>query len=127
MMACVCLSLKETEKIKHQICKIFKVNKLGITIEANMKSVDFLDVNFNLFNDTFSLFMKPNHTPSNVNINSNHPSCITKNIPLAVNKRLSEISSNERIFTKAATPYQEYEKPKIHGNRNINRRKRNCI
>ena len=42
-----------------------------------------------------------------MNINSNHPSCITRNIPLAVNKRLSEISSNERIFTKAAPPYQE--------------------
>ena len=55
---CVCrLSPKETEKIKKQICQIFKLNKLGI--EANMKSVDFLDVNFNLSNDTF---MKLNQT-----------------------------------------------------------------
>ena len=30
-----------------------------------------------------------------------------KNIPLAVNKRLSEISSNNDIFTEAAKPYQE--------------------
>ena len=33
--------------------------------------------------------------------------CIIKNIPGAINKRLSEISSDEKAFNEAAPPYQE--------------------
>ena len=35
------------------------------------------------------------------------PPCIIKNIPEAINKRLSEISSDEETFKEAAAPYQE--------------------
>ena len=38
---------------------------------------------------------------------SNHPPTITKNIPLAVNKRLSSLSSNEQVFNSVIKPYQE--------------------
>ena len=37
---------------------------------------------------------------------SNQPKNILENIPLAVNKRLSSISSNKEIFDQAAPPYQ---------------------
>ena len=80
---------------------------MKITIEANLKSVNFLDVNFNLDNESFSPFMKPNNNPIYVHTKSNHPPNILKNIPAAVNKRLCEISSNKEIFEKAAPPYQE--------------------
>ena len=98
---------KETENIKKKICKIFKDNGLKITIEANSKSVDFLDVNFNLTNNTFSPYLKPNNKPLYVNMQNNHPLNMIKNIPLAINKRLSEISANKEIFQKAAPIYQE--------------------
>ena len=101
------LTARQTENLKKKICEIFRSHGLGITIDANMNCVDFLDVKFNLENDSFAPYMKPNNTPLYVNAKSNHPPNITKNIPLAVNKRLSEISSNERIFMQAAPVYQE--------------------
>ena len=37
---------------------------------------------------------------------SNHPKCITDNIPEAVNKRLSALSSNEQMFDSVCPIYQ---------------------
>ena len=48
-----------------------------------------------------------NNTPLYVNSKSNHPPGILKNIPLGVNKRLCQISSNEEVFKAAVRPYQE--------------------
>ena len=42
------LNARQTEIAKKKLCSIFKDNGLNITAEANMKSVDFLDVNLNL-------------------------------------------------------------------------------
>ena len=42
-----------------------------------------------------------------VHARSNHPPNITKNIPLAINKRLVELSSDEETFENAKLPYQE--------------------
>ena len=41
-----------------------------------------------------------------VNAASNHPPMVIKNIPLGVNRRLVDISSNEQVFTEAAEFYQ---------------------
>ena len=38
----------------------------------NLKTVDFLDVCFNLTNDTYEPYRKPNNEPVYININSNH-------------------------------------------------------
>ena len=98
---------RQNENIKKKICEIFRKYSLKITIDANLKSVNFLDVNFNLENESFSPFMKPNNNPIYVHTKSNHPPNILKNIPAAVNKRLCEISSNKHVFENAAPPYQE--------------------
>ena len=50
--------------------------------------------------------MKSNDNPMYVNMKSNHPTPILKNIPLAVNRRLSKISANETVFNEAVPPYQ---------------------
>ena len=89
------------------ICKVFRDNKLDTTADANMQTVDFLDITMDLKSGTFKPFMKPNNNPLYVHKDSNHPPSITKNIPLAVNKRLSNISSTEAIFEEAKKPYQE--------------------
>ena len=51
--------------------------------------------------------MKPNDVPVYVNIKSNHPPSILKNIPAAVNKRLSKNSSNQKIFEESTPPFQD--------------------
>ena len=98
---------KQTEKIKKEICRIFKENGLAITIEANKKVVDFLDITLELNTGTFRPFSKPNNTPLYVHNKSNHPPSILKNIPASINKRLSNNSSNANIFNDATHQYKE--------------------
>lgn len=98
---------QKVERMKKQICKIFRENGLKIKIEANQKVVNFLDVTLDLKNYLFFPYMKPGNTPVYVNAKSNHPPSVIKAIPQGVNKRLCSISSSEEMFEKAIPPYQE--------------------
>ena len=73
---------REIEKTKQEVINVFKSNGLKITIEANNKVGNFLDL-------------------------SNHPPTLLKNIPQNINKRLTNISSNEQVFHEAIAPYQQ--------------------
>ena len=86
---------------------MFKSYNLAITIEANLKTVNFLDVQLDLEEGTFRPYIKPNDKPCYVHSLSNHPPSIIKNIPISINKRLSKISSKKEYFDKAAEIYQE--------------------
>ena len=130
-------SPQETENIKKKICQIFKDNNLKITINANFKSCNFLDITLNLNDGTFKPYIKENNNPSYVHKDSNHPPNIIKNIPESINKRLTGISSSENIFNHSKTPYQnalnnsgydyrlKHNPLPPHQNRNKNNRKRN--
>ena len=64
---------QQIESTKKKICKVFSDNGLKITIEANKKIVDFLDVELNLNNNSYRPFLKPNSALLYVNSSSNHP------------------------------------------------------
>ena len=98
---------RQVEILKKDICSIFKRHNLRITIEANKKCVNFLDVTLNLADGLYRPYKKPNDVPCYVHKMSNHPPSVTKNIPAGVNKRLSAISANEEIFKEAAPTYQD--------------------
>ena len=93
---------REIEITKKDLCSIFKNHGLKITIEANKKIVDFLDVTLNLSTQKYQPFTKPKNIPLYVHNKSNHPLKIIENIPAATNKRLSEISSDEDSFIRLA-------------------------
>ena len=105
-LAVTALKPRQAELAKKKLCRIFKDNGLNITIEANVKSVNFLDINLNLETGIYKPYMKPNDTPLYVHKESNHPPVILRNIPLSVNNRLSSISANEEVFNQACQPYQ---------------------
>ena len=44
-------------------------------------------------------------SPSYININSNHPKAIIKQVPKAVNLRIRNLSANEEIFRKVSKMY----------------------
>ena len=67
----------------------------------------FLDVTFNLEDESYRPFTKPNNISSYVNKRSNHPRNIIKRIPDTINKQLSNISSNEQQFDATAQEYQD--------------------
>ena len=92
--------------MKKDLIEIFKKNGLSITIDVNLKLVDFLDVTFNLNNKTYYPFRKPNNKPLYINKNSNHPPQVIKQLPEMINRRICEISCNEDEFLKAKPTYQ---------------------
>ena len=83
---------KEIEKIKKELCKIFRENDLNIKIEANKTIVNFLDVTLDLQSGEHYPYTKEGNVPLYVLKKSNHPPSILKNFPDSNNKRLSEIS-----------------------------------
>jgi len=104
----VCKAMpREIEKIKQQVTNVFKSNGLKITIEANKKTVNFLDVTFDLTSGTYKPFTKPNNKLLYVHRQSNHPPQLLKNIPENINKRLTSISSSQKVFDEAIPPYQK--------------------
>ena len=98
---------RQIENFKKKICTVFKNHGLNITITANSKVVQFLDIEMNLEEGTYKPFIKPNDSPVYVHRLSNHPPSITKNIPVAVNKRLSARSSSQDMFDSVKGVYQE--------------------
>ena len=98
---------RQVELIKKDLCTIFSEHGLKITIEANKKIVNFLDVTLNLSNGTYMPYTKPNNIPLYIHKKSNHPPQIIKNIPKSINKRLSEISYDQDSFDKAVPLYKK--------------------
>ena len=98
---------RKIECIKKKICSTFGKHNLKLTIEANKKCVNFLDVTLDLRTQSFRPYTKPGNTPQYINRHSNHPPPILRNLPAAINRRLSNISSDKRSFDSAAPPYQE--------------------
>ena len=72
-LAVCSLTPRQTENVKKEMCKILKAQGLNITIDANIKTVNFLDVNLDLSSGIFKPYMKPNDTPLYVQKQSNHP------------------------------------------------------
>ena len=97
----------EIERRKKKIIQTFKKHRLDITVQTKLKEVDYLDIEFDLNNDTFKPYRKPNNDPLYVNKKSNHPPSVLKQIPKGIGKRLSELSSSEEIFKAAAPQYEE--------------------
>ena len=98
---------RQVENLKKSMCQTFKDLNLRITIDANKSVVNFLDTTLNLHTGKYAPFSKPKNTCTYVHKQSNHPRCITRNIPLAINTRLSKISSDEAEFNKHKDSYQD--------------------
>ena len=127
------VSGSKAEKIKKEIQKLFKDNQLNITIQSNLKIVNYLDVTFNLSNATYRPFCKTNNEITYIRKESNHPPSILRQIPLSTESRLSKHSSNEKIFKESAQIYQEalkksgYQKSINNKNEGTKQRKRKII
>ena len=74
----------KAKKIKKDFQKLFKKHDLEIVVECNMKIVNYLDVTFDLNTGTFKPYHKPGNEINYVNVNSNHPPNVIKQIPLSI-------------------------------------------
>ena len=63
----------QAERIRKDITRRFKTHGLNITMQTNMKIVNYLDVTFDLTKGTCCPYRKPNDHPQYINTKSNHP------------------------------------------------------
>ena len=94
---------QNTDKIRKKIIQVFKDNGFSIDIVTNLVEVNFLDVKFNLRNESYQPYKKPNDELKYINVLSNHPPQILKQLTVTISDRLSRNSSNELIFKSKLT------------------------
>ena len=78
------------EGMKEGIDKVFKDCAPSISIECNLKSVDFLDVTFDLVKDINKPYPKSKNKPLYLNKHANYPLNILKQLPKSIEKHKSE-------------------------------------
>ena len=97
----------QLERIKKNLQETFKDFGLELVAESNLNIVNYLDVTLNLNNGSFKPYHKPDDIIQYINKESNHPPSITEHLPASIEKRLSNISSDQKIFKEAAIYYEE--------------------
>ena len=89
----------QAEKVREDVFKIFKQEfDLNITSERNLKTVNFSDVTLNLSTGKYQPYNKPDNDPLYIDVNFNHPTKITKNLPASISKQINKLSFDEHIF-----------------------------
>ena len=81
--------------------KSLQINSLQITspqITSLATCSQIVHFTLNLQTSIYKSYIKPGDKPLYVNAGSNHPPAILKNIPISVNKRLSNNSANQEVF-----------------------------
>ena len=94
-----------SSSIQKKIIRAFKFLGFKIEVSSNNKIVNFLDVTLDLSNNSYKSFIKTDQHPSYINVNSNHPKTIIKQVPKAVNLRIRKLSANEKIFKESGKIY----------------------
>ena len=89
---------RQAELARKQLHETFKKFNLRITAEINYHTVNFLDVTFDLKEERYIPYRKPNNDPLYIDSRSNHPPCIIKQLPVSINERLCSLSSDEKSF-----------------------------
>ena len=95
------------DRMRKDIIQVFKGYGFQIEIEINLHEVNFLDVTFNLKNESYNPYKKPNDTFMYIDTSSNHPHQILKQLPSSINQRLSKNSSSEVVFYESKQQYIE--------------------
>ena len=99
-------SRPQADRIRKNFIRIFKEDfGLSITCESNLKAVNFLDVTLNLTTGKYQPYNKPDNNPLYINILSNHPPNIIKNLPGNISKRINNLSADETTFNKSKDLY----------------------
>ena len=97
----------EADKKRKVVTQLFQSHALSVTIDTNLVQTDYLDVTFNLSTGKFWLYRKTNDQPLYVNVNSNHPPMTIKQLPSMVEKRISQISCDEKEFDRSIPLYNQ--------------------
>jgi hypothetical protein len=95
------------DKARQTLTRAFNDLGLNITTLTNQQTTNFLDVTFDLSNNLYKPYRKPNNEPLYINRSSNHPPPIIRELPKAVNKRINALSCDRQTFDRAAPTYND--------------------
>ena len=95
------------DKTRKDFAKCFAELGLKITAQSNLKVVNYLDVTLDLSTGKYYPYRKPDNNPLYINVNSNHPPSIIKQLPKSISTRISSLSCNSEEFNKASTIYND--------------------
>ena len=98
---------RTADNIRKKFHQIFDEVGHKITVQANLKIVNFLDITLNLTTEKFCPYRKPDNPPLYINSQSNHPPAILKHLPSGIGKRTSSLSVDKTEFDKAAPSYRD--------------------
>ena len=93
---------RQADKARQDLHRIFNELELKVTAEIINHLMNFLDVTFNLKEENYHPYRKPNNNPLYIDSRSNHPPNIIKQLPKSINSRLSSLSSDEKSFKTSA-------------------------
>ena len=79
---------------------MFKDNHLNITIQRNLKIVNYRDITSSLSNATYRPFCKPNNEIAYIHKELNHQPSILRQIPLSIELTYQKSISNKNKDTK---------------------------
>ena len=80
--------------------KIFQAHGLKLEIKYNLKSVDYLDIAFDLNTGSYRPYRKPNNDTRYINAKSNQPPSTLKQIPAASPNEYQLIHQANKYFKK---------------------------
>ena len=94
------MNARASDKARKAFAKVMGDLGFKITVQSNLKVVDYLDVVLNLTTGRYYPFRKPNNDPLYINTKSNHPPSTIKQIPASISTRMSGLSCDQDEFDK---------------------------
>ena len=67
--------------------------------------MNFLDVTLGLTTAKYKPYNKPDNIPLYINVKSNHPLNIMKNLPESISRRINKLSSDKSVFDNSRNLY----------------------
>ena len=98
------INKKQTDRVRKKITSIFRSINFKIEIVTSLTEVD---VTFNLENNTYRRYKKPNDKLIHIDVSSNYSPQIKKQLTKIISDRLSRNSSNADIFNNTKLKYEE--------------------
>ena len=101
------INARAGDKARKDFSKVIGDVGLKITVQSNLKVVDYLDVTLNLTTGKYYPFRKPDNDPLYINAKSNHPPSTIRQIPASISTRISGLSYNQDEFDKSSQLYND--------------------
>ena len=93
------------DRYRKKLITIFQDNEQKITVDTGKTTITCLDIDFCLNSESYQPNRKSNDEPLYISRNSNHSPTMLSRLPQAVSKRISSLSSNFELVTRAAPIY----------------------